>query len=77
MAIRYVTYDIEDGNSYDELYGFLEEVNAKEITKSTYKVDSKIEFDDFCSKLKSVTNYGDKVSVIFRTEKNILHKVIR
>jgi len=78
MTIRYVTYDIKDGNSYDDLYEFLELINAVEITKSTYKIDSDLKLNELSEKFKNVTNTGDKLSVIFRTtDDSLSHKVIR
>lgn len=61
---RYVTYDIKDGNSYDELYSYFEERKAKKITESTYQVNSTLNLDNFCTKLKNLTSNGDHVAVI-------------
>jgi len=77
MAVRYLTYDIVSGNDYDELYEFLEEINAVKVTESTYKIEANIKFDGLCELLKKITTTGDKVSLIYRTDDSISHKVIR
>lgn len=74
---RYVSYDIKEENSYEDLYNYFKEVNAEKITESTYKVDSKLSLDDFCTKLKNLTNYGDSVVVITGNEKGAFHKKAR
>ncbi len=78
MRTRYVTYDIKDGNSYDKLYEFLEKFGGTQITKSTYVVKTNLKLEDFSSKLKTATSYGDTVLVISVSNKNeIFHYKVR
>jgi CRISPR/Cas system-associated endoribonuclease Cas2 len=78
MAIRYVTYDISEDNSYDDLYKLLDKLEAEEITKSTYKIESSsLNLDDLCEQLKNATQKDDHVAVIFRTEESIAHRKVR
>lgn len=74
---RYVTYDIKEGNSYDDLYDYFEEVKAEKITESTYKVSSTMNLDDFCRKLKNLTSSGDTVVVITWNKDGAFHKKVR
>jgi hypothetical protein len=74
---RYVTYDIKDGNSYDDLYNYFDEVKAEKITESTYKVDSTLKLSDFCSKLKNLTSSGDSVVVITWNKNGVFHEKAR
>lgn len=74
---RYVSYDIKEGNSYEDLYAYFDEVNAEKITESTYKVDSKLSLDNFCTKLKNLTGSGDTVVVITGNDKGAFHKKVR
>ncbi len=74
---RYVTYDIKDGNSYDDLYGYFDEAKAEMITKSTYKVSSNLSLDEFCDKLKSLTSSGDSIVVITYNKDGVFHKRAR
>lgn len=74
---RYVTYDIKDGNGYESLYNYFDEVKAEKITESTYKVSSTLKLEDFCSKLRSLTSYGDSVVIITCNKDGIFHKTAR
>ena len=74
---RYVTYDIKDGNSYESLYNYFDEVKARKITESTYKVGSMLNLEDFCEKLKDLTSYGDSVVVITCNKDGVFHKTVR
>ena len=75
---RYVTYDIKDGNSYDDLYAFFDENKATQITKSTYLVSSNKNFDDFCAAIKKVTSSEDTVAVISSNKNDgTFHRIVR
>lgn len=74
---RYVTYDIKDGNSYESLYNYFDDVKAEKITESTYKVSSTLKLEDFCSKLKGLTSSGDSVVVITCNKDGVFHKTVR
>lgn len=77
FMIRYVTYDIKEGNSYEALYNYFEERKAKKVTESTYQVDSSLKWEDFCAKIKGLTSTGDNVSVISCNANGIFHKKVR
>lgn len=75
---RYVTYDIKEGNSYENLYNYFTEIKAVRITESTYETDLSLTLDEFCQKLRSVTSTGDTVVVITRnTEYELMHRFVR
>ncbi len=74
---RYVTYDIKDGNSYEKLYNYFDEVKAEKITESTYKVDSSLNLTEFCNKLKNLTSSGDSVVVITWNKYGVFHEKAR
>ena len=78
MSVRYITYQIDD-NDQDRKYFFslLEKLNAREITEWTYKVDSTIPLEQFCTQLKSCTKDGDRITVIYKTNLDITHIVVR
>lgn len=76
MYTRYVTYDIKDGNSYDDLYDFFE-TNATKLTESTYLVKSN-DPEQFSQELKNATSKGDTIYYIYITTKNnMLHRKVR
>ena len=75
--IRYVTYDIKEGNSYESLYDYFKERKAKKVTESTYQVDSTLKWEDFCNKIKGLTSAGDNVSIISCNTNGIFHKKVR
>lgn len=77
FMVRYVTYDIKEGNSYDELYSYFEERKAKKVTESTYQVNSTLKWDDFCTKIKGLTSIGDNVAIISYNDKGVFHKKVR
>lgn len=77
MTIRYISYDIDTDNNYEKLYEFLEEEKAELLSKSFYKIDSNLDFEEFCLKLKNLTNQGDTVLVIYNSKKGIIHRYIR
>ena len=74
---RYVSYDIKEENSYEDLYNYFDEVNAEKITESTYRVDSKLNLDSFCTKLKNLTSPEDTVVVISGNAKGAFHRKVR
>ena len=74
---RYVTYDIKEGNSYENLYNYFSERKAEKITESTYAVSSTLNLDEFCKKLKNLTSSGDCVAVITCGNNGIFHKTVR
>ena len=75
--VRYITYDIKEGNSYDALYKYFEERKAKKVTESTYQVDSTLQWNDFCAKIKGLTSAGDNVSIISYNGNSVFHKKVR
>lgn len=77
MATRYISYDIDKENDYEELYDFLEVEGAQKLSESFYKIESSLELKEFCNKLKRLTNDGDIVIVIFNSKEGIKHKYIR
>lgn len=64
MITRIVTYDVKEGNSYQDFYKFKDENNGVEITKSTYAIATSLSCDEFREKLKKVFSKNDKVSFI-------------
>lgn len=74
---RYVTYDIKEGNSYEELYNYFKERKAKKVTESTYAVNSNLDFDTFCNKIKRLTSVGDSVAVISANKDGVFHRQVR
>ena len=78
MYTRYVTYDIKDGNSYDDLYDFFETKSATKLTESTYLVKSNDPSQQFSQELKNATSKVDTIYYIYITTKNnMLHRKVR
>ena len=61
---RYLTYDKKDGKDYSRVYKVLQELKAKQLTESTYEIDTTLSQDDFVKKLKWAFNEGDNVGYI-------------
>lgn len=61
---RVITYDIKEGNSYNDFYDFIERFHGVKITKSTYIVETVLSQDAFEKILKSIFSKGDNVAYI-------------
>ena len=63
---RVLTYDLKyaDSNDYSELYNYFKRVGAKQLTESSYLIDSPLSLEEFKTKIRSLTKYGDNVKVI-------------
>ena len=61
---RIVTYDIKEGNSYDEFYNIADQYKAIQITESTYCFDTDLDRQDFVKLIKTCFNKGDNVYYI-------------
>lgn len=70
--IRVVTYDVKDGNSYDEFYELVEKYDATQLTESTYLFDTTLNQTDFVDALKKAFNKGDNVHYISVDKNNKL-----
>lgn len=57
-----------DGNDYSRFYAFVEQAKAVRLTESTYLFDTKLNQDEFESKLRSVFSKGD--NVVYISENN-------
>ena len=61
---RVITYDIKEGNSYDDFYDFIDRFHGVKITKSTYIVETNLKQAEFEEKLKNIFSKGDNVAYI-------------
>lgn len=75
--VRYITYDTNNNETYEKLYEFFKDVDAKMITKSTYLVNVGLEWDKFKKKIENLTNEGDKVYIIYNSVNGIKHYKVR
>lgn len=69
---RILTYDVKDGNDYKKLYDYIETIEGKKLTESTYELDTSLSQKDFESKIKSLFSKNDNVYYISVSDKNNL-----
>lgn len=70
---RIVTYDVKEGNDYNDFYAYVDKVKGVRITESTYELDTSLSQEQFEVKIKSLFNKGDNVSYISVNKKNELY----
>lgn len=70
VYVHKVSYDIADGNSYDDLYNYLDSLgdNYGKITKSSFIVATTLNSEAFCDELLAKMSKGDKVFVASLTK---------
>ena len=67
---RFLTYDKKDGKDYSRVYKILDELKAKQLTESTYAIDTSLSQEDFVKKIKWAFNQGDNVGYISSNTKD-------
>lgn len=73
MGVRYLSYDLEKGNDYEDLCAFIKKHKGTAITKSLYRFDTDMPLDDFRSKLGEASGGDESVVLIIRTKHGIAH----
>lgn len=61
---RIISYDVKEGNKYDDLYKALDELNGKQLTKSTYMIDTSLSQQEIIQKIHSTIKADDNVVYI-------------
>lgn len=69
---RVVTYDVKNGNNYDDFYALVEDCGATMLTESTYLFDTNWNQNTFESKMIATFNKGDNVHYISVDKENKL-----
>ena len=64
MRMRIVTYDVKQGNDYSAWYDYVERIDGRKITESTYALNTSLTQQGFRNKLRSLFNKGDNVAYI-------------
>lgn len=66
MFTRILTYDLKYAKSddYEDLYKFLSSVKAKKLTESSYMIKTSMKWDDFKTKIRSITKSGDNIKAV-------------
>lgn len=64
MRKRFVTYDVKEGNNYDDFYTLVDKYKARQLTKSTYEFNTNLDQKQFETMLKNAFNRGDTVYYI-------------
>ena len=79
MHTRFLTYDLNDADidDYQELYELIEKYGGKQITESTYEINSEDNWITFKQNFFDVTHYGDNIKAIVYTGTNIEVRTIR
>jgi hypothetical protein len=62
--MRIVTYDVKQGNDYSAWYDYVERIDGRKITESTYELNTSLTQQGFRNKLRSLFNKGDNVAYI-------------
>jgi hypothetical protein len=73
MSVRYVSYDIQKGNDYEDLRAFIKKHKGEAITKSLYRFDTEVSLQAFRSELGEASDGDDSVVLIIRTKDGIAH----
>lgn len=73
---RYLSYDIRDGNDYDDLYKFIKKHRGEEITKSLYRFVSDLKYDDFARELRKTIEDYDSVYLIVNDNGPVHRRVV-
>lgn len=66
MYTRILIYDLKyaDTDDYNALYNYLQEVDAKQLSESSYEVNTSDSWENFRDKMLSVTKNGDNVKAV-------------
>ena len=66
MSIRYVSFDIREGQDSEGLQTFLESNNGEQVTASLYRFETSVELKAFVGELRDVVEDADQACVIFK-----------
>ena len=79
MYKRFLTYDLNYGSSedYQDLYDLLDQYQAKQITESTYQIETSEDWGTFKTKILNVTHQGDNIKAIVHTGNEVKVWTIR
>ena len=70
---RIVTYDVKQGNDYSAWYDYVERIDGRKITESTYALNTSLSQEGFENRLRSLFNKGDNVAYISVNKYNDLY----
>ena len=70
---RIVTYDVKQGNDYSAWYDYVERIDGRKITESTYALNTSLSQEGFENRLRSLFNKGDNVAYISVNKDNDLY----
>lgn len=73
MRMRIVTYDVKQGNDYSAWYDYVERIDGRKITESTYALNTSLSQEGFENRLRSLFNKGDNVAYISANKDNDLY----
>ena len=73
MRMRIVTYDVKQGNDYSTWYDYVERIDGRKITESTYALNTSLSQEGFENRLRSLFNKGDNVAYISVNKDNDLY----
>lgn len=73
MRMRIVTYDVKQGNDYSAWYDYVERIDGRKITESTYALNTSLSQEGFENRLRSLFNKGDNVAYISVNKDNDLY----
>jgi hypothetical protein len=68
MPIRYLSYDIREGNEYEALYKVIEKHKGTLVTESLYRFDGAGELDQFVADVARAVADDDSVYVIYQAK---------
>lgn len=79
MHRRFITYDLNyaSNDDYKDIYELIDKYNGKQITESTYQIDTFDSLESFMTKFYKATHSGDNVKVIIKTSKGMEVRTIR
>ena len=78
---RIITYDLKHGSpdDYRDLYKVLQDLNGKQLTESTYVIDTPLSQKEIAEKLKKAIYHGDVlyyISVESETHKLFYNRIL-
>ena len=73
MRMRIVAYDVKQGNDYSAWYDYVERIDGRKITESTYALNTSLSQEGFENRLRSLFNKGDNVAYISVNKDNDLY----
>lgn len=72
MPIRYLSYDIREGNDYEALYKVIEKHKGTLVTESLYRFDATGKLEQFIADVAAAIEDDDSVYVIYLGENDVI-----